>query len=435
MKKSSFHLTLGAAMLTLLILLAACSNSSPSSSGQADASNASEGSVTQENNQAEVKLSFLHWRGEDVESFNGIIKKFQEEYPHIHIEMQTLPSDQYQTSALAKISDGSAGDIFASFPGAQFEAVAKAGLYTDLSAEALLSNFNDALIQSGVKDNKQLVIPYQLVYNDPIYNVKLFQKLGLEPPADWDGFLALCAKLKENGIIPIAFAGADIGPGQFMNTMVMNNLPGEDAFTKVEAGEEKLTNEWWVKTLSQIKELNDKGYFQANALGTKDAAAGALFIQEKAAILASGSYQLAQNKAQNPNLEQKLLAPITVAADQAKYEGIHTSTFLLGINSKSKHPEEARKFLEFLSRKEIAGQYANETGQNVTVKDVEYTTDELKVASEWANKKTLFQPRFTITNSENQKAVTNSIQAVLGGASPEAAAKEAQAIVDQQLAK
>lgn len=264
--------------------------------------------------------------------------------------------------------------------------------------------------------------------------MKLFEKYNLTPPKDWEGFLALCEKLKSNGIIPIAFAGADIGPGQLMNTMVMNNGPA-DIFTKVEAGEAKLTDEFWVKTLTQFKELNDKGYFQPNALGTKDAAAGALFIQEKAAILASGSYQLAQNKQQNPNLVQKLLAPITVTADKAVYEGVHTSTFLLAVNNKSKHPEEAKKFIEFLSRKDIAGQYANETGQNVTVKDVQYTTDELKAAAEWANKKTLFQPRFTITNAENQKAVTNSIQAVLSGKSPEDAAKEAQAIVDQQLKK
>lgn len=220
-----------------------------------------------------------------------------------------------------------------------------------------------------------------------------------------------------------------------MNTMVMNNAPSDDIFTKVEAGEAKLTDEFWVKTLTQIKELNDKGYFQQDALGTKDPAAGALFIQEKAAMLASGSYQLAQNKQQNPNLEQKLLAPITVSADQAKYEGVHTTTFMLAVNSKSKHPEEAKKFLEFLSNPDVASDYANQTGQNVTVNDVKYDTPELQVAGEWATKKTVFQPRFTILNGDNQKAVTNSIQAVLSGTSPEEAAQQAQAIIDQHIGK
>lgn len=410
--KSSLVLAL---TLLLTVFLSACGNSSDSSA---------DGKVT---------ISFLHWRGEDTQAFQKIIDQFETKNPNIKVDMQTLTSDQYQSTAQAKLTDGSVGDVFASFPGAQYAALSKAGLYTDLTNESFLKNYNADLIDVGAKDGKQWAVPYQLVYNQPIYNTEIFKKYNLTPPTDWDGFLKLCATLKQNGIIPIAFAGADIGPGQFMNTMVMNNEPSEDIFTKVEAGQAKLTDEFWVKTLTQFKELNDNGYFQENSLGTKDAAAGALFIQGKAAMLASGSYQLAQNAKQNPELKQALLAPITVSADQAKYEGVHTSTFMLGVNSRSKHPTEAKKFLEFLSQPDVASQYANETGQNVTLKDIKYDSPELNIAGDWADKKTLFQPRFTILNSENQKAVTNSIQAVLGGATPQQAAQDAQAIIDQQI--
>ncbi|WDF48980.1 extracellular solute-binding protein [Paenibacillus sp. KACC 21273] len=410
--KSSF---VWALTLLLTVVLSACGNSSDSSA---------DGKVT---------ISFLHWRGEDTQAFQKIIDQFEAKNPNIKVDMQTLTSDQYQSTAQAKLTDGSVGDVFASFPGAQYAALSKAGLYTDLTNESFLKNYNADLIDVGAKDGKQWAVPYQLVYNQPIYNTEIFKKYNLTPPTDWDGFLKLCATLKQNGIIPIAFAGADIGPGQLMNTMVMNNEPSEDIFTKVEAGQAKLTDEFWVKTLTQFKELNDNGYFQDNSLGTKDAAAGALFIQGKAAMLASGSYQLAQNAKQNPELKQALLAPITVSADQAKYEGVHTSTFMLGVNSRSKHQAEAKKFLEFLSQPDVASQYANETGQNVTLKDITYDSPELKIAGDWADKKTIFQPRFTILNSENQKAVTNSIQSVLGGATPEQAAQDAQAIVDQQI--
>lgn len=416
-KKLRYLLASGA--LALTAVLSACG-------GGGSGASSPDGSVT---------INFLHWRGEDVKALDTLIGKFETANPGIKVDMQTLPSDQYQSTAQAKLSDGSVGDVFASFPGAQFDALAKAGAFTDLSGSAFLDHFNADLIEAGQQEGKQLAVPYQLVYNDPIYNVKLFEQYGLTPPADWEGFLALCQKLKDNGIIPIAFAGADIGPGQFMNTMVMNNEPSDDIFEQVEAGEAKLTDEWWVKTLTQIKELNDKGYFQPDALGTKDAAAGALFIQEKAGMLASGSYQLAQNAAQNPELEQALLAPITVSESEAKYEGVHTSTFMLAVNSKSKHPEEAKKFLDYLSQPEAAGEYANATGQNVTVDGVSYDSPELKIAEQWTGKKTLFQPRFTIKNGDNQKAVTNSIQAVLGGSTPEEAAQEAQAVIDQNLSK
>lgn len=198
-------------------------------------------------------------------------------------------------------------------------------------------------------------------------------------------------------------------------------------------GEAKLTDEWWVKTLAQFKELNDKGYFQEGALGTNTDGAIALMAQQKAAMIATGSYSMSAILAGNPELELNLLAPITVTADEAIYEGIHTTTFMLGVNSKSKHPEEAKKFLAFLSTAEAAGKVANETDQDVPVKDIEYTSPALTAISDWSTKNTRFQPRYLITNIEIQKAVTSSIQEVMSGITPEKAAENAQAIVDQQL--
>jgi len=426
-------------LLSIVLLVSACgsnsnSNSNNGSSGSNSGNSTNVSNAGDKDKKDDVKLSFIHWRGEDVETLDSIINAFQEEYPYIKVETQVFPSDQYQSTAQAKIADGSVGDVFTVFPGAQFEAIANAGLMADLSSEGFVSNFESNLIAAGQKDGQQFALPYQLVYNIPVYNVALFEKYGVEVPKDWDSLLAALEVFKQAGITPIAFPGADIGPGQLMNSMVMNNAPDEDIFVKLEAGEAKLTDEWWVKTLAQFKELNDKGYFQKDAVGAKQDSSIALFVSEQAAILGTGSFHLASNKASNPNLQQGLLAPITVSADQAVFEGIHTTTFMLAVNSKSKHQEEAKLFIEFLSRSDIAGQYANGTGQNVTVKGVEYSSDELKIVSEWTSKHTRFQPRFTIKNGEVQKAVTNSIQAVLSGVSAEQAAAEAQAIVEQQIA-
>lgn len=422
-------------LLSIIVVLALVVSACGSNQTTNNASNQPSGNEGSEATAEEVKISFIHWRGEDVAVLDGIIAKFEEEYPNIKVETQVFPSDQYQATAQAKLVDGSVGDVFTSFPGAQFEAIAKAGLFTDLTNEQFVSNFNANLITAGQKDGAQYALPYQLVYNIPIYNVKLFEQYNVEVPKDWESLLAALETFKQAGITPIAFPGADIGPGQLMNSMVMNNAPDEEIFVKLEAGETKLTDEWWVKTLAQFKELNDKGYLQKDAVGTKTDAANALFIQEKAAILGTGSFQLAGNKAGNPELVQGLLAPITVSEDQVVFEGIHTTTFMLAVNSKSKHPEEAKLLIEYLSRSDIAGEYANGTGQNVTVNGVEYTSEELQAVSEWTTKKTRFQPRFTIGNAEVQKAVISSIQAVLGGVDPQKAAEEAQAIVNQQIGK
>lgn len=413
------HSAVMAGLFAVLLVLAGCAGESNSGG-------------TDDGGSERTTLSFMHWRGEDKAVLDDIITKFEDKNPDITVEMNIYPSDQYQTTAQRMLQEGSTGDVFTSFPGAQFEALNSAGIFEDLSDEAFVANFDENLISVGQKDGKQLAIPYQLVFNMPVYNKGMFDELGLQVPKSWTEFQEMGDTLLENGITPIAFPGADIGPNQFMNSMMMNNAPDEDIFEKLQNGEESLTNEWWVKTLEDFQLLEQKGYIQENALGTNADAAMAMVASEEAAMLATGSYHMASLMGLNPELELDLLAPITVEESEAEYEGINTATFMLAVNSNSDKKEEAKKFIEFLSQPEIASQYANETGQHLTVTDVSYEADILKNTSYWIDeKKTRFQPRFLITNAQIEDAVLSSIENVLGGEDPMAAAEAAQQIVDE----
>lgn len=419
MKKYSFLMV---GILALLLILSGCAGESGGSSDSDSSGDSAD----------KTQISFIHWRGEDKAVFDEIISEFEKANPDITVEMNVYPSDQYQGTAQRMLADGATGDVFTSFPGAQFESIQGAGLFEDLSGEEFLSNFDENLISVGQKDGKQFAVPYQLVFNMPIYNKGMFEELGLEVPKSWTEFQEMADTLLENGITPIAFPGADIGPNQFMNSMMMNNAPDEEVFAKLQNGEESLTNEWWVKTLEDFKLLADKGYIQENALGTNQDAAMSMVANEEAAMLATGSYHMASLLKLNPDLQLDLLAPITVEESEAVYEGINTATFMLAVNSKSEKKEEAKKFIEFLSQPEIASKYANETGQHLTVKDVAYESDALKNTAYWIDeKKTRFQPRFLITNAQIEEAVLSSIENVLGGEDPNAAAEAAQKIVDE----
>ena len=217
-----------------------------------------------------------------------------------------------------------------------------------------------------------------------------------------------------------------------MNSMMMNNAPDEDVFAKLQNGEESLTNEWWVKTLEDFKLLADKGYIQDDALGTNQDSAMAMVANEEAAMLATGSYHMNSLLDLNPDLELDLLAPITVEESEATYEGINTATFMLAVNSNSEKKDQAKAFIDYLSQPEVASKYANETGQHLTVNDVEYESEALQNTSYWIDERnTRFQPRFLITNAQIEDAVLSSIENVLGGEDPMAAAEAAQQIVEE----
>ena len=379
-------------------------------------------------------ITFLHWRGEDTKVFDEIIKKFEAENEGVTVEQSALPSDAYTAQAQPTILSGEGADVFATMPGSQIQRLSGTDVYADLSGEEFVSRFDPEFIEAGSAGGKQLVFPYQLVFNIPVYNAGLLEENGIDPEGldDWDSFLAACDTLKGAGVAPIAFAG-NTSASQFINPMMMNNQPDEEIWPKVEAGEAKVTDEWFVKTLSQIKELQDRGCFQQDALGSSQEGASALFAQEKAAMLALGSYQMAAVREQNPEIEQGLLAPITVPASEKVFDGIYTSTFMLGVNKKSKNVEASTAFVEFLTRPEIASEYANGTGQLLTLKDVTYETEELQTQLPWREKEVRFQPRFTITKDPINQGLITSVEDVLSGVPPEEAAQKLQGVVDREL--
>jgi raffinose/stachyose/melibiose transport system substrate-binding protein len=378
-------------------------------------------------------ISFAHWRAEDKAVFDTLIATFVKANPQAKVTQDISPSNDYQSTGLQKIKGGTIGNAFVAFRGAQFVNMVKAGIYAGLGQQPFVDGYFAELIKAGQADSRaQMGRPYQLVFNMPIYNEDAFAKAGVtEAPKDWDGFLSLCDKLKSAGFVPIAWPGGEpANSGQLINAMVMNNMPNDNAFAQVESGQLKVTDDWFVTTLKQYAQLAP--YFEPNSTGTSSEPLQQMFASQKAAMLATGSFHIGAVRKLGAKFPIGLIAPITVAADKAKYEGIYNATFILGVNTGGQQQEAALKWVEFLSDPVNAAVYANGTAQHVTVKNVEYSDPDLKHLTPWLTKKTLLAPRFQFNNLDIRNAVESACVNVVGGASPEQAAQQAQTIIDQK---
>lgn len=431
--KKKFWMKAVTAVSTLGLLAGVAGCSAPGASGGSSNGSSSNNSSGNGGSGQAVTLTFLHWRGEDVPEFKKIIAQFHQKYPNINVQMQVIPSNQYIAQAQADLTGAKGADVFASFPGAEFNAISKAGLYVNLSNQSFLSNFKSALIKAGQSNGQQLAVPYQVVFNMPVYNQKLFSQLGLKPPTTWNGFLQVCQTLKSHGDIPIVFAGK-VTAGQFFNDMVMNNVPDPNVFTGLLTGKSKLTDPGFMKTFEQLSTLAKDGYFQKGPLGTSQDAATAIFAEGKSGMLALGSYQEASvNSDNNSAFPMGLMAPITTSNPQ--YQGIDTTTFMLGVNKNSKHIKQAEEFVAFLSEPKIASEYANATDQMVTVNGVDYTSPQLKAMAPLLDKPLRFQPMYTLTNQQVVEAVTSAVEDVVSGMAPAQAAQKGQKAIDQALSQ
>ncbi|MGG5261138.1 ABC transporter substrate-binding protein [Phycicoccus avicenniae] len=379
-------------------------------------------------------VSFAHWRAEDKAVFDTLIAEFRTQNPDANVVQDVAPSNDYQSTALQKIRGGQIGTAFVAFRGAQFVAMNKAGIYAGLGAQPFVDGYFAELVKAGQAPSRaQMGLPYQLVFNMPIYNEDAFEQAGIsEAPKDWDGFLALCEALKGKGLVPIAWPGGEpANSGQLINSMVMNAMPTDTAFADIEAGRGKVTDDWFLQVLGQYKQLAP--YFEPNSTGTSSEPLQQLFASGKAAMLATGSFHVSAVRKLGAEFPIGLVAPITVAADKARYEGVYNATFILGVNAAGEGQQAALKWLEFLSDPVNAATYANGTAQHVTVKDVDYTNADLKHTAPWLEKKTMLAPRFQFNDLDIRAAVEAACVAVVSGTSPDQAASEAQGVIDQKL--
>ena len=378
-------------------------------------------------------LSFAHWRAEDKAVFDTLIATFVKANPQATVSQDISPSNDYQSTALQKIKGGTIGNAFVAFRGAQFVNMSKAGLYAGLGSQPFVDNYFAELIKAGQDASRaQLGLPYQLVFNMPIYNEDAFAKAGVTSlPLDWDGFLGLCDNLKAKGLVPIAWPGGEpANAGQLFNAMVMNNMPEDNACAGIETGKYKVTDDWFVTTLKQYAQLAP--YFQSNSTGTSSEPLQQMFASGQAAMLATGSFHISAVRKLGATFPINLIAPITVAKEKLKYEGVYNATFILGVNTAGSKQHTSLKWVEFLSQPENAAVYANGTAQHLTVKNVDYTNADLKHTEPWLTKKTLLAPRFQFNNLDIRNAVEGACTSVVGGTDPQQAAAKAQTIVDQK---
>jgi len=241
----------------------------------------------------------------------------------------------------------------------------------------------------------------------------------------------MCDKIKSKGVVPLAWPGGEVGnAGQLFNSMVMNDQPSDDACAQIEAGKLKATDDWFVGVLKKYAQL--RPYFQANAVGTAVEPTQQLFASQKAALLCTGSYHIAAVRALGAKFKVQLVPPIT-SSGSPKYVGTYNATFILGINSASKKQPAAVEWLRFLSDKANAGTYANATVQHVSVTGVDYTNADLKDLAPWLERKTMLAPRFQFNDLDIRNAVEGACISVVGGVDPAAAAKKAQAVINQKI--
>lgn len=320
----------------------------------------------------EVTLTFLdkHPEEEYKGYFEQAIADYEEANPGVNIEYENI-SDQAIKDKLAVLaSGGDLPDIFFAWGGECLNRFSRAGKLLDLTPymdkdTEWRDGFLPSFLSSSVLDGKNYAVPYRSSILYWLYNKQIFKENNLEVPTTWDEFMNVCETLKSNNVTPIAFGNSDQWyttwyVGQFNACYVDQEVRTAD----YNPASGQFTDEGYLKSIQTFLDLNDKGYLGKN-VNSQD------YYQVREEF-AAGKYGLILDATSQFSFYTDTMGDeaygyfkIPVPGDA---KGDAADTTVTGgsenyaVSAECEHPDEAVKFLKFMTEKQQAMKQTQETG-------------------------------------------------------------------------
>lgn len=279
-----------------------------------------------------------------------------EEQTGNRIELQALPIDTVDTLIRKRVAIGEITDVVMHFGGAALSDLRPERNFVDMSGETWASDLTDAVRPRLTKDGKLFGLPlWEASTSGTLYNKRIFQQLGLQVPDSQEQFFAVCAKLKEAGIVPVYLASKDVWPlmPQYGFDYAAKRTPG-----LVEALNANQLNLADVPAAQAVvdwyRTMFASGYFGSDPDNNSwDGLPSALKSGKYAMVMSWDVYLYSDLEAKYPGLADDFgLMPLFVGGrDAMHYEGPNAA--MLMVNKNGPHVREAVEFIRFLARPDI----------------------------------------------------------------------------------
>jgi ABC-type glycerol-3-phosphate transport system substrate-binding protein len=294
----------------------------------------------------------------------ALIEAFQAKHPNITIKGQQTPFSDYVKSIKLSIGSSTPPDIAEYNPGAM-RSLVPAGLIYDLAPYEKLYGWQDGFPPSSLdvlRSNsaaKQYgtgglyAVPGALSVLGVYYNKSLVRAAGAkEKPATLAELEQNLAALKNAGTTPFSLGGLQVGGFQLWNALT-NSLGEEQQYRDWVYGKPGATisTEGAKQAAQKVVDWVTAGYLPSSANATADSDAQANFVNGKSAYLTTGNWAasvIAKGMGDNVGF---FLLPVAKTGAPTVASG---ASVAFSISSKTKHPNEAAAFLDFMRSPEAA---------------------------------------------------------------------------------
>ncbi|MER7837019.1 extracellular solute-binding protein [Streptomyces sp. NPDC096040] len=274
----------------------------------------------------------------------------------VKVDVNTKDHNTFQEQINSYLQ-GTPDDVFTWFAGYRMQFFAAKNLASPIDDvwAKIGDNFPDAMKQlSKGEDGKYYFVP---LYTYPwaiFYRKSVFQAKGYEVPTTWEAFVALCKKMKGDGLVPIAFGDKDAWPAMGTFDQINFRLNGYDFHKSLMAGKEAWTDPKVKAVFDHWAEILP--YHQDGFMGRTWQDAAQTLVSKKAGMYVLGSFvgQQFTNKADLDDLDFFAFPELNSAYGQDTVEA-PTDGFM--VSKSPKNHAGVVKLMEYLGTPEAESIY------------------------------------------------------------------------------
>ena len=318
----------------------------------------------------QVTLEFINGSSEEqyVAWLDEIIANFEEANPNVKVEVQRVSIDSFNQTVMTRFAAGDVPDLF-TFSENDIDDMVPSGYVMDLSESKYVANYAEGMLDSLSLDGKVYALPISNDFMCVTYNKTVFEDAGItEVPDTWSGFLEVCQKLQDAGVVPIAsgFSEQWVVNGTSQTTYCAEVLGnGGPALSEMVDRTYKFSEvEQWREFFAKLQGIYP--FMNNDPFGTDQNTCYSMLANGEAAMILNGTWTITNSIAMNPDGDFGIFAlPVSEDPEENKMPMCPPAGGF-AVSAETTHKEEALSFLEYLTSPESASLYA-EKGAGIPI--------------------------------------------------------------------
>jgi len=304
-------------------------------------------------------ITFFQFKSEAIDYFEGLAAQFEKENPDIRVVVQNVPDPE--TALRTRLVKDDVPDVMTLNGNGTFGELASAGIFTDYSDDPVLDEINPGFVkvlQSLGQSGPGAVngIPFAANASGVLYNEELFAQQGVEVPTTWDELIDAAKTFQAAGITPFyGMLGDAWTPQSPLAPLSAQTQPAD--FFQERFADDTTFQAGWRTAIDELGELYQ--YTQPDPVSSNYQDGTRAFAEGKSAMLLLGSYAVPQIRSFEPDFTVGSFA-LPATNDPSKTTLVSGVDVLVTTGAKSAHPEESKRFVDFLLQPDVVQKYSED---------------------------------------------------------------------------